>query len=86
MKFHTFFGVRFLKATYIECLDIISSRLKNKEQTLIVTPNPEILYDAYNDKKLAAILRSSDIAIPDGVGIFVGYQIADSKLPRWIKY
>ncbi len=81
MKIHTFFGIRFLHATYTECLDTISTRLKNHEKTLIVTPNPEILYDSVSDAQLLSILKKSDIALPDGVGIFVGYQIANSRLP-----
>lgn len=86
MQFHTFFGINFIKSSYSECLREIESRLREKKKTLIVTPNPEILYDAHSDKMLATILVSSNIAIPDGVGIFVGYQIMDSKLPRWVKY
>lgn len=82
MKIHTFFGIHFLQTTYTECLDSITSRLKNKEKTIIVTPNPEILYDASYDTKLFSILKKADIALPDGVGIFIGYQIADSRLPR----
>lgn len=83
MQFHTFLGIRFIKTSYAECLREIESQLKDHKKTLIVTPNPEILYDAHSDTTLAAILASSDIAIPDGVGVFVGYQILDSRLPRW---
>lgn len=83
MQFHTFFDIRFIKSSYTECLREIESRLQEKKKTLIVTPNPEILYDAHDDRELATILQSSDIAIPDGIGVFVGYQIVDSKLPKW---
>jgi hypothetical protein len=60
--------------------------MSNRKQTLIVTPNPEMLYAATQDMALQEILQNADIAIPDGVGIFVGYQIIDSKLPQWMKY
>lgn len=86
MQFHTFFGINFIKTSYKECLYEIESRLKENKKTLIVTPNPEILYDAHFDKELTAILQSSDIAIPDGIGIFVGYQIKNAKLPKWLQY
>ncbi len=86
MQFHTFFDIHFIKASYTDCLREIESRLRKQEKTLIVTPNPEILYDAHFDKVLATILQSSDIAIPDGIGVFVGYQINDSHVPQWMKY
>lgn len=86
MQFHTFFDIHFIKTSYADCLQEIESRLDKHEKTLIVTPNPEILYDARSDETLATILKSSDIAIPDGIGIFVGYQIVDSHLPKWMKY
>jgi UDP-N-acetyl-D-mannosaminuronic acid transferase (WecB/TagA/CpsF family) len=82
MQFHTFFNIHFIKSSYASCLADIESRLQSSKKTLIVTPNPEILYDAHFDKKLATILQSSDIALPDGIGVFVGYQIIDSHLPQ----
>jgi UDP-N-acetyl-D-mannosaminuronic acid transferase (WecB/TagA/CpsF family) len=86
MQFHTFFGIHFIKSSYKDCLREIETRLHKHKKTLIVTPNPEIIYDAHFDRELATILQSSDIAIPDGIGVFVGYQITDSRLPYSIKY
>lgn len=86
MQFRTFFGIRFIQSSYEDCLRNIEKRLIEGTKTLIVTPNPEILYDAQSDSVLDAILKKSDIAIPDGVGVFVGYQITDSRLPQWMKY
>lgn len=86
MQFHSFFHINFIKSSYRDCLEEVESRITQKKKTLIVTPNPEILYDAHKDKELAKILKSSDMAIPDGVGVFVGYQIMNSRLPRWIHY
>lgn len=86
MQFHTFFGINFIKSSYQECVCEIESRLLKKNKTLIVTPNPEILYDAHSDSELFTILKQADIALPDGAWLFVGYQIQDSKLPLWIQY
>lgn len=36
---------------------------------LIFTPNPEMLVDAYEDERFREILNSSDLNIPDGVGL-----------------
>jgi len=86
MQFHTFFGINFIRSTYADFLRDIQVRLVEGQKTLLVTPNPEMLYAASHDAELQKILQSADIAIPDGVGIFVGYQIVDSRLPRWMKY
>lgn len=86
MFLHTFFGINFIKSSYEDCLREIQVRLVEGQKTLIVTPNPEILYAASRDTELQKILKSAQIALPDGVGIFVGYQIVSSRLPKWIKY
>ncbi|MFA6080511.1 MAG: WecB/TagA/CpsF family glycosyltransferase [Candidatus Gracilibacteria bacterium] len=83
---HTFFGIDFIKSSYEDCLREIQIRLVEGQKTLIVTPNPEMLYAASQDAELQKILESSDMALPDGVGIFVGYQIRASRLPKWMKY
>jgi len=86
MQFHTFFGVNFIKSSYKDCLLEIQVRMVEGQKTLVVTPNPEILYAASQDAELQKILESAQITIPDGVGIFVGYQIRASRFPRWMKY
>ena len=85
MLFHSFFGINFIKSSYEDCLLEIQVHLVEGQKTLIVTPNPEMLYAASQDTKLQKILESAQMALPDGIGIFVGYQIVISKLPRWMK-
>ena len=45
-----------------------------------------MLYDAGQNSQLLEILQKADYALPDGAGIFVAYQIAESTLPRILKY
>ena len=77
-------GIHFYKGTYTDCLTTLKS--KRDGATLVVTPNPEMLYDAQNDPALLEILKNADIALPDGAGIFVAYQITQSRLPKALKY
>lgn len=65
-------GINFYKGTYCECLETLKNR---KVSTLVVTPNPEMLYEASRDTELLKMLKDADYALPDGAGIFVGYQI-----------
>ena len=77
-------GIHFYKGTYADCL----TTLKQKREwvTLVVTPNPEMLYDASRDSELLEVLKNAPLALPDGAGIFVAYQIAESTLPSFFKY
>lgn len=76
-------GIHFYKGTYADCLKTLKQ--KNDRATLVVTPNPEMLYDASRDTELLDVLRNATFALPDGAGIFVAYQISQSTLPSVFK-
>jgi UDP-N-acetyl-D-mannosaminuronic acid transferase (WecB/TagA/CpsF family) len=44
-----------------------------------------MLSHATEDASFLSILQTSDMALPDGAGIFVAYQIRNSSAPVWIK-
>lgn len=77
-------GIHFYKGTYTDCLTALKQ--KRDGATLVVTPNPEMFYDASRDSEILEILKSASLALPDGAGIFVAYQIAESTLPPVLKY
>ena len=77
-------GIHFYKGTYADCL--ASLKQKRDGATLVVTPNPEMLYDASRDAELLKVLKNAPLALPDGAGIFVAYQITESSLPSFLKY
>jgi hypothetical protein len=45
-----------------------------------------MLYDASRDNELLEVLKSAPLALPDGAGIFVAYQITASKLLSFLRY
>lgn len=45
-----------------------------------------MLYDASRDSELLKVLKNAPLALPDGAGIFVAYQIAESTLPAFLRY
>lgn len=47
----------------------LQTALSEPGQTLIATPNPEMLYAAYGDQSIARMLRRMHIRIPDGFGL-----------------
>lgn len=77
-------GIHFYKGTYADCL--ASLKQKRNWSTLVVTPNPEMLYGASCDNELLEVLKNAPLALPDGAGIFVAYQITESTLPSFLKY
>ncbi len=78
--------ISFYKWTYAECLSQLKGNIEAKKTAFVVTPNPEMLYEASSDSELLAILQKADYALPDGAGIFVAYQISASTLPKVLKY
>lgn len=70
----------------MRCLSELQSKASDKATALIVTPNPEMLFEASQDPELMQVLQSADYALPDGAGIFVSYQIQESTLPVILKY
>lgn len=82
----SFSWINFYKWTYAECLAELKGEIEAKKTALVVTPNPEMLYDASGDSELLLILQKADYALPDGAGIFVAYQTSTSTLPRIFKY
>lgn len=64
------------------------SKVENRKSAIkslvIVTPNPEQIVLAQNDKYFADILNQADVALPDGIGLalasrFRKFQIPNSK-------
>lgn len=49
---------------------------------LVVTPNSEMLAVASENKELAAILNSADLATPDGIGVVIASKIIGKPLPE----
>jgi len=55
--------------TIDKIFDRIDSFLLSKKQHYIVTPNPEFLVKAQEDREFKDILNKADLAIPDGIGL-----------------
>lgn len=55
-----------------------ASTAKRGEKHYIVTPNPEIVIMANEDKKLKNIINNADLAIPDGVGLKLAGDIENT--------
>lgn len=64
-------GVGFSSTSIEGVIKYVDSSLKKKSKFFISTPNPEIAVESYKNRQLSVALASSDIAIPDGIGISI---------------
>lgn len=53
---------------------------KTGKKFFIVTPNPEMLVHAYKHPKFKEILNKAEIALPDGVGVFIASGLLGHRL------
>jgi N-acetylglucosaminyldiphosphoundecaprenol N-acetyl-beta-D-mannosaminyltransferase len=64
------FGVRLHHLDSEQQLRVLFARFLGGDRTVrIFTPNPEILLRARDDPAYAEVLRSADLALPDGTGV-----------------
>ncbi len=77
-------SVNFEIKSKTEQLATVKDRLNRGLVTKIFTPNPQILLHAAKDKKALDILHSSDINLPDGVGILIAAKLLGGDIPERI--
>lgn len=68
-------GTKVHNLTLPQALKRAEGFLNDGKQHYIVTPNPEIVLRARNDRKYRAILNGADLSIPDGTGLLVASKI-----------
>lgn len=69
-------GVDISNITFSEGLELVKQWVvKEQEKHFIVTPNPEIVMRAQRDGRFKEILNKADLAICDGVGLYLAGKI-----------
>lgn len=69
MKTIDILGVTISSLTFNEALSVILRWAKEDKQRIVVTPNPEMLLEAYKNQLFKDILNYADLAVPDGIGL-----------------
>ncbi len=67
-----------------EILKMVEKRIKNGKQTVIFTPNPQMLLAARKSEELRSLLCSSDINLPDGIGVAMGGAMLGTSVKKRI--
>ncbi len=79
------FGLNIWKYSYQELLREFTEILHDASLSwgkAIFTPNPEICLRTLQDAEFLQVLQSADYLTSDGIGLYLGYQIQDSRLPK----
>jgi N-acetylglucosaminyldiphosphoundecaprenol N-acetyl-beta-D-mannosaminyltransferase len=78
-------GVTLHKATTREALELVEQKLQMQEQCRIVTVNPEFIMTARKDPHFRAVLNSSCLALPDGIGVlWAGVLLQERLRTHWM--
>ncbi|GAA6236946.1 WecB/TagA/CpsF family glycosyltransferase [Apilactobacillus micheneri] len=77
-------GFNFLNTTFKDFLNNIKDRINNKENTFVVTANPEIITYALDHPEYSKKVKAANYLVPDGVGILKGAKILGDNMPERI--
>ena len=73
-------GLYFDNLNMTETLDTLLTRLEDGEQTVLFTPNAEIVQACVDDPALFPVVGSADMLIPDGIGVIKAAKILGTPL------
>jgi N-acetylglucosaminyldiphosphoundecaprenol N-acetyl-beta-D-mannosaminyltransferase len=67
------------KLDKLEYKNFLKEITKLEKQNIVFTPNPEILLKTINDQELKDLLDKATYLTPDGIGLYVAFQIIDNN-------
>jgi N-acetylglucosaminyldiphosphoundecaprenol N-acetyl-beta-D-mannosaminyltransferase len=71
----------------LKYIDFFKSITRLEKQNIVFTPNPEILLQTNTDLGFKQLLQKAQYLTPDGIGLYIAFQILDTKIPiRFIKF
>lgn len=73
-------GAQISNATITEIVSEIISRIKTGENTVVYTPNSEIIEQFSKDASLLELLNSADILTADGIGVVKGAKMLGTPI------
>jgi N-acetylglucosaminyldiphosphoundecaprenol N-acetyl-beta-D-mannosaminyltransferase len=80
----TLFKIGITDETIENILEYLFFRFKSEKKGYIVTPNPEMFVYARKHPRFQSILNNADIALPDGVGVFLAAGLMGTHLKERI--
>ena len=81
-KYDKIFNIGLNSTSVAKVLAFVRSSLDRRRKFSIVTPNPEIILVAGEDKALAEAINKASLAIPDGIGLSQAARFLSLPAPR----
>ncbi len=81
-KLEHILGIKVDSTSKAKVLRFVRDRIKKEQKFYVVTPNPEIVLRAQEDKELETVLNSADISIPDGIGLVMASKFFSLPTPK----
>lgn len=75
-----------IKINKLKYKDFFSEITSFKKQSIVFTPNPEILLKIRKDLEFKSILQEGDYRTPDGIWLYIAYQILDNNYWKIINF
>ena len=73
-------GVGFDAVNLTEAVDMAIKQIKDGKKGYVVTPNPEIVYQAMENSEFCTLVNNASLVLPDGIGIIYAAKILGEKL------
>lgn len=77
-----FLGLEIDMVTYEDALAKVKEHIASREPLWIVAINPEKMVKAWENMELRALLKRSNMAIPDGIGILIAGWLMGHHFPQ----
>lgn len=77
-------GVPFDNMIMDEAVDCAMNCCAGRKAAYVVTPNPEIVMSARENRELLEAIRGADFVLPDGIGVIYGARILGTPLQERI--
>lgn len=74
-------GVCFDAVTLTQAADRAMEQIRAGKKGYVVTPNPEIVYQAMEDAQFCEIVNQASLVLPDGIGVIYASKILGERLP-----
>ena len=74
-------GVGFDAVTLTQAADRAIEQIRAGKKGYVVTPNPEIVYEAMENAEFRRLVNRASLVLPDGVGVIYASKILGKKLP-----
>ena len=68
-----------IKLNKLKYQEFLKELLKLEKQNIVFTPNPEILLKTKTDKEFKELLDKATYLTPDGIGLYIAFQIFDNN-------